>query len=112
MGWSIEPLEKYTLSRPRTLEPLNEEGTPPRKMLVPGQRGCFLTNSERTGGNRGFLTIQQLARSLCNRDTGDSDARHLADGHLEQQVQHLIFPGEVVDDPDQHGRRPILELLA
>lgn len=25
-----------------------------------------------------------VARSLRNRDAGDSDARHLADGHLEQ----------------------------
>ena len=27
--------------------------------------------------------------SLRNRDAGDSDARHFADGHLEQEIQHL-----------------------
>ena len=25
-----------------------------------------------------------MPRSLCNRDAGDSDARHFGDGHLEQ----------------------------
>ena len=30
-----------------------------------------------------------MARSLRNGDAGDSDARHLADGHLEQEIQHL-----------------------
>ena len=29
------------------------------------------------------------ARSLRNCDARDSDARHLADGHLEQEIQHL-----------------------
>jgi hypothetical protein len=30
-----------------------------------------------------------VAQSLRNRDAGDSDARHFADGHLEQEIQHL-----------------------
>ena len=34
----------------------------------------------------GFCAV---ARSLRNGDAGDSDARHLADGHLEQEIQHL-----------------------
>ena len=37
---------------------------------------------------RVHVSVQRLrvtvARSLCNGDAGDSDARHLADGHLEQ----------------------------
>jgi len=34
----------------------------------------------------GFCAV---ARSLRNRDAGDPDARHLADGHLKQEIQHL-----------------------
>lgn len=80
-------------------------------MFVPGQGGC-LGKLRADWWQSRLSTIQQLAQSLCKRDTGDSDAWQLADGHLEQQVQHLIIPGEVVDDPEQRGRRPILELLA
>ena len=29
------------------------------------------------------------AASLRNRDAGDSDARYFAEGHLEQEIQHL-----------------------
>jgi hypothetical protein len=36
VGRNKEPLEKYTLSRARNVDPLREEGAPPRKMLVPG----------------------------------------------------------------------------
>ena len=30
-----------------------------------------------------------VARLLGNRDAGNPDARHFADGHLEQEIQHL-----------------------
>jgi hypothetical protein len=39
---------------------------------------------------RGLVSVKRarvtVARSLRNRDAGDSDARHVGDGHLEQEI--------------------------
>ena len=69
---SKEPIEKYALRRPLNEDPLREEGTMPRKMLVPGQRGCL--GRLRVGGNRDFLTIQLdyriVTKSVRMKNTG------------------------------------------
>jgi hypothetical protein len=48
-GQNKEPLEKYALSRAQNVDPLNEEGAPPRKVLVPGQRSCLARLKRRAG---------------------------------------------------------------
>ena len=45
---------------------------------------CGSVQRERVAAAEDQRGEDSVARSLRNRDAGDSDARHLADGHLEQ----------------------------
>jgi len=75
-----ELLEEMALSRARNLDPLSEEGTPPKKRLILGQKGLLGRLS--VGRNRDLLTIQRdyriVTKSVRMKNTGgllDNPAR-------------------------------------